>query len=147
MPDTVDRTTRSQIMRQVPSEGSTPEMAVRRAVHAAGHRYQLHRKDLPGHPDLIFPRYRLVVFVHGCFWHWHGCKRSRMPTDHHDYWTAKIERNQRRDRENQAKLETLGWRWRIIWECELKAGIARLLDELAEERKSLIEKSKERHFV
>jgi DNA mismatch endonuclease (patch repair protein) len=121
-------------MAQVHSKDTTPEMAVRRAVHAAGHRYQLHRADLPGKPDLVFPRYRLAVFVHGCFWHWHGCKRSRMPADNNAYWTAKIERNRRRDEAHRAALEALGWRWRIIWECEVKEATDRLLRELSQGR-------------
>lgn len=121
-------------MRSVPSKDSTPEMVVRRATHAGGHRFRLHRKSLPGKPDLVFPRYRLAVFVHGCFWHWHGCKRSRMPADNREYWTAKIERNRKRDAENQAKLDALGWRWRVIWECEVKTATARLIADLDSER-------------
>jgi DNA mismatch endonuclease (patch repair protein) len=128
------RLTRSEIMARVKGEDTSPEMKVRRAVHAAGHRYRIHRKDLPGKPDLVFPRYRLVVFVHGCFWHWHGCKRSRMPAANHDYWTAKIDRNVQRDAANRAKLEAAGWRWRIIWECELGAGIRELIALLDAER-------------
>lgn len=130
MADTFDPATRSEIMRKVRSEGTSPEMKVRRALHAAGFRFRLHRKDLPGKPDLVLPRYRLVVFVHGCFWHWHGCKRSRMPASNRDYWTAKIERNTRRDVANLEALERLGWRVRLVWECELKDGIQRVLDEL-----------------
>ena len=123
-------------MRLVRSGDTTPELAVRRALHAAGHRFRLHRKDLPGNPDIVLPRYRLVIFVHGCFWHWHGCKRSRMPAANRDYWEAKIGRNQRRDAEHRAKLDAAGWRWRIVWECEVKAAVERLLDELAAERAS-----------
>jgi DNA mismatch endonuclease, patch repair protein len=117
-------------MGRVRSKGTSPEMAVRRALHAAGHRFRLHRKDLPGNPDLVLPRYRLAVFVHGCFWHWHGCKRSRMPAANRDYWTAKIERNVQRDKVKRADLEKLGWRPWIIWECEIRHGIDGLLTEL-----------------
>ena len=145
MPDNVDPATRSRTMARVHSKDTTPELAVRRAVHAAGHRYQLHRADLPGKPDLVFPRHRLAVFVHGCFWHWHGCKRSRMPADNNAYWTAKIERNRRRDEAHRAALEALGWRWRIIWECEVKDATDRLLRELSQERDVLATGPGRRH--
>ncbi len=112
-------------------------MAVRRAVHAAGFRYRLHRADLPGKPDLVFPRYKLVVFVNGCFWHWHGCKRSRMPAANHDYWVRKIGRNVERDQQQRAALSALGWQVVVIWECELAAGIGSLIAELRTRRSQL----------
>ncbi len=121
-------------MAKVPATGSAPEMKVRRAVHRAGFRYRLHQADLPGKPDLVFPRFRLVVFVHGCFWHWHGCKRSRMPEANRDYWTRKIARNVERDTRNLAALGERGWVSRVIWECELNVGIAALLADLQERR-------------
>lgn len=130
MADTVDQVTRSEIMRKVRSTDTSPEMRVRRAVHAAGFRFRLHRKDVAGTPDLLFPRYCLAVFVHGCFWHWHGCRRSRMPAANREYWTRKIERNCKRDEETIARLEAEGWKRRVIWECELKDGIEHLLAEL-----------------
>jgi DNA mismatch endonuclease (patch repair protein) len=130
MADTFDPAARSEIMRRVLSENTTPEMEVRRALHAAGIRFRLHRKDLPGKPDLVLPRHRIALFVHGCFWHWHGCKRSRMPQDNREYWTAKIDRNVERDKANRARLEQLGWRVRIIWECALSDGIAELMGEI-----------------
>jgi DNA mismatch endonuclease (patch repair protein) len=125
---------RRAIMAKVKSKNTTPELKVRRAVHAAGFRYSLHRKELPGSPDLVFRRHKLVVFVHGCFWHWHGCKRSRMPAANHDYWTAKIARNVDRDQRDLARLDALGWRHLIIWECELAAGIEQLIALLAADR-------------
>ena len=112
MTDHVDSLTRSAIMARVKSRDTGPEMEVRRALHRAGHRFRLHRSDLPGRPDLLFPRHRLVLFVHGCFWHWHGCKRSRMPRSNVEYWTAKIERNVNRDAQTRSELEHLGWKWR-----------------------------------
>ncbi len=124
MPDTVDEQTRSAIMRRVKSTGTEPELRVRRALHAAGFRYRLHRRDLPGRPDLVFPRYKLLVFVHGCFWHWHGCKRSRMPISNREYWEAKIARNVARDERTRSDLDALGWEQIVIWECQLPAGIA-----------------------
>lgn len=134
MTDTFSPAERSAIMAKVPATGSAPEMKVRRAVHRAGFRYRLHQADLPGKPDLVFPRFRLVVFVHGCFWHWHGCKRSRMPEANRDYWTRKIARNVERDTRNLAALGERGWESRVIWECELNVGIAALLADLQERR-------------
>jgi len=134
MGDTFDATTRSRIMALIKSKNTSPEIKVRRAIHAAGFRYQLHRKDLPGTPDLVFPRFRLIVFVHGCFWHWHGCKRSRMPSTNHDYWTAKIERNVKRDAVDRTRLDELGWQVHVVWECQLDVGIHDLLGELAGKR-------------
>lgn len=132
--DPLSAAERGALMAKIKSKNTTPELKVRRAVHAAGFRYSLHRKELPGTPDLVFRRFKLAVFVHGCFWHWHGCNRSRMPAAHRDYWEAKIARNVARDAANLASLDALGWRHVIIWECELNAGIAALLDLLATER-------------
>lgn len=130
MPDTFTIEERSAIMAQVRSTNTSPELKVRKALHGAGFRYRLHRKDLPGKPDLVFPQYRLAVFVHGCFWHWHGCKRSRMPAANHEYWTRKIERNVQRDGRNQAELHNMGWCVQIVWECDLKRGIDEVLSIL-----------------
>ena len=117
-------------MRQVRSVNTKPEMIVRSALHAAGYRFRLHRRDLPGNPDLVFPRYKVAVFVHGCFWHWHGCKRSRMPATNRDYWESKIARNVERDRETMTQLAALGWDVHVIWECDLKTGIDELTGNL-----------------
>ena len=128
--DRARRATRSEIMSRIRSKNTGPEMKVRKALHRAGHRFRIHRADLPGCPDLLFPRYRLALFVNGCFWHWHGCKRSRMPKSNVKYWTAKIKGNVDRDRHVCAQLERLGWHWRVIWECEIAYGVERLLQEL-----------------
>ncbi len=132
--DTFSKEERSQIMRAVKSKGTKPEMKVRRAIHAAGFRYRLHSRKLPGSPDLVFPRYRVAVFVHGCFWHWHGCKRSRMPSANQEYWRRKISRNIERDRRVQTLLRETGWQVVTIWECSLSEGIANLLELLRELR-------------
>lgn len=121
-------------MALVPSTGSKPEMRVRRALHAAGFRYRLHRADLPGKPDLVFPQFRLAVFVHGCFWHWHGCKRSRMPAANREYWERKIGRNVERDQQQLSELSVLGWEVVVIWECELAPGIEALIARLQARR-------------
>lgn len=128
MADTFDKAARSAIMARVPGKNTAPELRLRRALFALGLRYRLHYKALPGKPDIVFPKYRAVIFVHGCLWHWHGCRRSRMPATNADYWQTKIARNQVRDRKNIAALATLGWRVLIVWECALAA---RLVDASA----------------
>jgi DNA mismatch endonuclease (patch repair protein) len=108
-------------MRAVKSSDTAPEMTVRRLIHGMGFRYRLHRKDLPGKPDLVFPRLHKVIFVNGCFWHGHDCARgARAPKTNAEYWRAKIARNSLRDAANIAALEAKGWRAEAIWECELK---------------------------
>ena len=112
---------RSRTMRAVKSRDTVPEMIVRRMVHAMGKRYRLHRADLPGKPDLTFPRLKKIIFVHGCFWHGHDCKRgARLPKENSDYWANKINRNKDRDAKTQASLQIMGWDVLIIWECQLK---------------------------
>ena len=113
---------RSAVMRRVVGAHTGPEMAVRRLLTRMGLRYRLHRKDLPGKPDIVFAGRKAVVFVHGCFWHGHDCARgARAPKANADYWQAKIGRNRERDSRNEAALTALGWRVITIWECELKA--------------------------
>lgn len=113
--------TRSQVMARVKSKNTTPEIKVRAALWRAGLRYRLHRADLPGKPDLVFAGRRVVVFVHGCFWHGHDCRRgARMPKDNADYWRRKIDRNRARDAQAAADLAAAGWRVLTVWECEIK---------------------------
>ncbi|MDE0417479.1 MAG: very short patch repair endonuclease [bacterium] len=105
----------------VRSKNTKPEMAVRRMLHAQGYRYRLHRTDLPGSPDLVFPSRKKVIFVNGCFWHGHSCKNgSRRPPSNTSYWLPKIARNVERDAKNISSLEVLGWQSLTVWECELK---------------------------
>ncbi len=112
---------RSDIMRAVRSANTGPELALRRALHRRGFRYRICVAELPGKPDIVFPGRRAIVFVHGCFWHGHGCSRgARTPRTNVAYWTEKIRRNAARDNANQATLEALGWRVRVSWECDLK---------------------------
>jgi DNA mismatch endonuclease (patch repair protein) len=112
--------TRSEIMQRIKGKDTKPEMAVRRALWAAGYRYRLHDRSLPGRPDLILKGLRTAIFVHGCFWHAHeGCPAFRPPKTRQDYWTAKLARNQARDREAVRKLEEDGWRVVVLWECQL----------------------------
>ena len=119
MIDTFSPDERSEIMRRVKGMDTTPEIAVRSLAHRLGYRFRLHKKDLPGKPDLVFPSRMRVIFVHGCFWHSHpGCSRTRIPDANRPYWEGKILRNMRRDEENVKKLKGLGWRVLVIWECE-----------------------------
>jgi DNA mismatch endonuclease, patch repair protein len=112
---------RSRIMRAVKGKDTQPEWTVRRLLHAAGFRYRLHAKDLPGKPDLVFPARRKIVFVHGCFWHGHDCARgNRQPKTNADYWLAKIARNKARDAEQVAALRDCNWQVLTVWECEIK---------------------------
>lgn len=115
---------RSAIMRAVKSRDTGPEMELRRLIHRLGFRYRLHRKDLPGNPDLVFPRLRRVIFVHGCFWHGHHCPRGdRVPQTNAEYWIAKIRRNRERDATITEVLKQQKWTTMIVWECELKDSI------------------------
>ena len=121
MTDVFSREKRSSVMRQVKGKDTTPELKVRRALTKLGARFRLHRKDLPGAPDIVMPGRKLAIFVHGCFWHGHDCSRgAREPKANADYWRGKIGRNRERDGETRAKLAALGWRVEVIWECDLK---------------------------
>ena len=121
MTDVYSSEKRSAVMRRVKGRDTAPELKVRKALTRLGARYRLHRKDLPGNPDIVMPGRRLALFVHGCFWHGHDCARgARVPKQNRDYWVAKIGRNVARDVESRAALADLGWRVETIWECELK---------------------------
>ena len=111
---------RSANMRRIRSKDTKPELVLRRLIHGLGYRFRLHRKDLPGRPDLVFAKRRKIVFVHGCFWHQHpDCREGRIPGSRLDYWVPKLKKNQIRDAANRALLEEQGWKVLIIWECEL----------------------------
>lgn len=128
--DTVSKEVRSAIMAAVRDRDTKPELLARRTLHRAGFRFRLHRRDLPGSPDIVLPRHKTVVFVHGCFWHGHHCRRGRRPTTRPDFWNAKLDGNIQRDAKNQAELQILGWTVFVIWTCETEAGIQRVLDYL-----------------
>lgn len=122
MADTFTRAERSRIMAAVKSRDTSPELVVRKLVHAMGYRYRLHVRSLPGTPDLVFPRLRKVIFVSGCFWHMHHCGRCRVPQANRGYWLKKLKRNAERDRRTGQKLRRLGWRVMVIWECQTAAA-------------------------
>lgn len=121
MADVHEPDVRSYNMSQVKGKDTEPEMIVRKFLHANGFRYRLHVKDLAGKPDLVFPKYNTVIFVHGCFWHLHeGCKYSEIPKTRTEFWKKKLYKNKKRDKKNIKKLEEMGWNVIVIWECELK---------------------------
>ncbi len=107
-------------MKRIRAYNTTPELSVRKLLHGLGYRFRLHRSDLPGRPDVTLSRYRAALFVNGCFWHGHGCRRGRMPKSNLSYWLPKIQRNQERDRKNYDALIKSGWNPVIVWECEVK---------------------------
>lgn len=112
---------RSEVMSRVKGINTAPELAVRRALHSMGYRFRLHRKDLPGKPDIVLPKYHLCLFVHGCFWHQHkGCARATVPQTNWEFWAQKFEKNCRRDESIASALLQAGWRVCVIWECQTK---------------------------
>lgn len=118
--DTFSKEKRSWVMSRIGGKNTTPEIAVRRFLHARGFRFRLHRKDFPGCPDIVLPKYRTAILVHGCFWHGHTCKDGRRPRSNQDYWNAKLERNAKRDAKNARRLRALGWRRIVVWECQAR---------------------------
>jgi len=112
---------KSRMMSQIRTKGTSPELAIRSALYAYGFRYRLHRKDLPGKPDIVLPKHKTVIFVHGCFWHHHeGCPKSKLPSTREEFWTDKIAANVERDKRNIAELKRLGWSIAVVWECSVK---------------------------
>ncbi len=111
---------RRHVMQSIRSRDTGPELAVRRILHRLGFRYRLHKKGLPGRPDLVFGPRRKVIFVHGCFWHAHDCRYGRAPQSRQEYWIPKLKRNRERDLENKTALEALGWNVLTVWECEIR---------------------------
>ena len=120
MVDVVDRETRSRMMSGIKGKDTSGELLIRKALHKKGFRYRLHRKDLPGRPDLVLPRHNAVIFVNGCFWHGHGCHLFKWPKTRPDFWKEKITGNKRRDKNNLQLLREKGWRICIVWECSFK---------------------------
>ena len=128
--DRVPQETRSRIMSKVRSRNTRPEILVRSLLHHLGFRFRLHRKDLPGRPDIVFPSRNKVLFIHGCFWHQHpGCGKARLPQTRTEFWTAKLQRNVQRDTENVQELSERGWTVLTVWECETK-NLATLTEKL-----------------
>lgn len=122
--DRISPEERSRIMSHIRSKDTKPEKRLRSLLHRLGFRFRLHRKDLPGTPDIVLPKYRTVIFVHGCFWHQHpGCKKATLPRSNVEFWKNKLEKNIERDKEVEKKLIETGWNVIVIWECEIKKHI------------------------
>jgi DNA mismatch endonuclease, patch repair protein len=134
MTDTHTAIQRQRNMRAVKSKNTAPELRVRSVLHRLGFRFRLHRKDLPGTPDIAFPSRRRVIFVSGCLWHMHDCARGKLPATNVAFWREKLEKNRARDLEVQAKLRSLGWRPLTVWECEVKD-----LNQLTRKLKAFLE--------
>ncbi len=118
---------RGVLMGRIGGKNTVPELTVRRLLHGLGYRFRLHRKALPGTPDIVFPGRRKAIFVHGCFWHGHGCSIGRPPKSRLDYWLPKLEANKLRDQAKRAELAAIGWKTFIVWQCQIKQ-----IDELAD---------------
>lgn len=129
MPDRFDKATRSRIMAAIRGANTAPELAVRKHLHALGLRFRIHRRDLPGRPDIVLPKYRTVVFVHGCFWHRHrDCPMAVLPATNRRFWRTKLEGNRRRDLRNVRALRRAGWKVVTVWQCGITAsGLRRLV--------------------
>jgi len=136
MTDLLGKERRSELMRRVKSESTGPEVRIRHALHRRGLRYKICDRSLPGTPDLSFPRWHAVLFVHGCFWHGHECPRGKQPSSNLDYWIPKLRANKERDRQAHERLSSLGWRVYTVWECELRRDSD--LDDLARRLVKLI---------
>ena len=119
MTDIVSPEVRSRMMSGIRAKDTRPELVLRRELHALGFRYRLHVRNLPGKPDLVFPKYQAIIQVHGCFWHRHGCSKTTNPASNSEFWQTKFARNVDRDREVECRLRELGWRVGIAWECEI----------------------------
>lgn len=123
MGDVVDQRTRSRMMAGIRGKDTTPELFIRKWLHAEGLRFRLHRRDLPGRPDLVFPKYRTVLFVHGCFWHGHDCPAFKWPQSNRMFWRSKIEANRARDLRVKEVLAEHGWQVIVIWECDIRLAV------------------------
>lgn len=121
MTDVVDVATRSKMMAGIKGKNTKPELLIRQALHARGLRFRLHVKDLPGKPDLVLPKFRAVIFIHGCFWHGHACRYFKVPQTRPEFWAEKIGKNQIRDSIQEDALKVMGWRVLIVWECAVRS--------------------------
>lgn len=121
MTDIVDAATRSRMMSKIKGKNTKPEKMVRSALHAEGYRFRLHRKDLPGNPDIVLPKYRAAIYVNGCFWHGHECPLFKWPKTREEFWRTKILENMHRDQKNYQKIISMGWRVCVVWECSIRS--------------------------
>jgi len=134
MVDTISETHRSWNMSRIKGRNTAPELRLRSLLHRAGFRFRLHVKDLPGKPDIVLPKYRTAIFVHGCFWHRHeGCRNATTPSTRAEFWQEKFDGNVKRDRRNNAALKAAGWAVITVWECDLKADADRIVQQISTE--------------
>jgi DNA mismatch endonuclease (patch repair protein) len=138
MSDVLSREQRRRNMSRIRGRDTKPEMLIRRGLHARGLRYKLHDKSLPGRPDLVFPRHNVVAFIHGCFWHVHGCALSKQPTSNRDFWSRKLEGNVLRDQKVMDRLKSEGWRLLVIWECALRGTRRKKLQTILDSAEQFI---------
>lgn len=125
MADVVSPEKRSEMMSGIRSKNTKPEIVIRKALHKEGFRFRIHCRDLPGKPDLVFPKYKAVIFIHGCFWHVHDCSLFKWPSSRREFWKNKLSRNQEKDIESLQELRDEGWRAMVVWECAFK-GVKRI---------------------
>ncbi|MDB5801658.1 MAG: putative mismatch endonuclease [Rhodocyclales bacterium] len=123
MTDVVDPATRSRMMSGIRGKNTRPEVFLRKGLHALGFRFRLHAKDIPGKPDIVLPKYKALIVVHGCFWHGHDCRYFRLPGTRQDFWLEKIESNRKRDERDAMRQLEEGWRILIVWECAIRASM------------------------
>lgn len=138
MADIVDSVTRSRIMTRVKGKNTRLELLIRKGLHSRGFRYRLHHASLPGKPDMVFPKYRAIIFINGCFWHGHECTLFSWPKTRKDFWKDKIEKNRTRDHVTITRLQEKGWRTLVIWECALRGPRKKPMDEVLDECSSWI---------
>lgn len=122
MVDVVDKATRSRMMSGIRAKDTRPEMFLRKGLHALGFRFRLHVKDIPGKPDIVLPKFRALIVVHGCFWHGHGCRYFKLPATRREFWQAKIDGNRARDERDCSDQQACGWRVLTVWECAIRAS-------------------------
>ncbi len=120
--DKISREQRSRNMSRIRSKDTQPELLIRKNLHKRGYRYRLHDRNLPGKPDLVLKRFKTVIFINGCFWHYHGCRYSNLPSTRKNWWKKKLEGNRRRDEMNLEALKNLGWKTLVIWECSFRGS-------------------------
>ena len=147
MVDIVDRETRSRMMSGIRGKDTKPELLIRKALFAKGFRYRLHDKRLPGKPDLVFPKYHAVIFIHGCFWHGHDCHLFKWPSTRPEFWKTKINRNRDVDERNYKKLKGDGWRILTIWECAIKGKTRLSLEKIVDASEKWLKEGKREKVI
>jgi len=129
--DIWSKSKRSAVMSHIRSKNTKPEHVLRSALHKLGYRFRIHRKDLPGNPDIVIPKYNILIFVNGCFWHYHeACREGRIPSTNSEYWKKKLLRNVEKDKINQASCRVIGWKVLVVWECEIEKHLENTIKKI-----------------